>query len=173
MTLCYVTSKCSIYWWVWWYKIALSTHLIFAIIQKSSIRSINPIIISKIIKTNISHIDLRSSFIICNKIKIICSFLILFLINTNNTISLIPNTNLLKFIFYNSNWPQIRIIIVNLINRINPSISNHQTWENHSCIINKTSVKINMISQTRNIMTCKWFTCDIEWRIFQWRNLLV
>lgn len=84
-----------------------------------------------------------------------------------------PSACLSKFVGNNSNTVKIRIILINLVIRISPSISNCYSFQNNLSLIQKCLVVDNSLRKSRNVVSCKRFSCNVKGTLFQSRPLLI
>lgn len=84
-----------------------------------------------------------------------------------------PSTSLSKFIGNNSDTIKIRVILIDLVVRISPSISYSYTFKNYLCLIQKCFVVDYPLSKGRNIVSCKGLSSNVQRTLLKSRPLFV
>lgn len=85
-------------------------------------------------------------------------------IDADHTLSLNPSTYISKFITDNSSRIQKGIVEVYLVNGINPSITNSNSFHSYLCCSQESLVLYNSRGKGWDIMSCERLTCNIKWR---------
>lgn len=103
-----------------------SAKFCFISIEKCCKRLVKTIVVPEIENADVAHIHFGSCIVICDEVKVVGRILIFTIIYVDDGMSLEPCADISELFLYDSYRPEIRIVIVDLIYRVSPAITNAQ-----------------------------------------------
>ena len=124
-------------------------------------RLIFSVVVSEIEGTNSSEVFLWSRIVIGNEIEVGSSIGIFSIVNVDDGVGLEPSQDISEFTINASNWPEIWIIEVHLVDWVSPSISNSDPLQFDTSISLESFVLDDSVCKGWNIVSAEGFSSNV------------
>lgn len=84
-----------------------------------------------------------------------------------DSLGLEPGAGVSEFVGNHSYAVEIGVILVDLVVRISPAITDSNTFKNDFGLVQKGFVVDDSLSEGRDIVSCEGLSCNIEWTLLQ------